>query len=87
MRALVAIALLAAACGDTTFVDPMERQPKNKSFSANPFYEDGRGMRQPPAGTVPPTVLPRVAGIRVEAVPTKNTLAAGRAVPNTGVAT
>ena len=53
MKKLCAIALLAAACGDTTLFDPMERQPKFKAFSANSQYEDGRAMRQPPAGTVP----------------------------------
>ncbi|MCA1827820.1 MAG: cytochrome c [Myxococcales bacterium] len=31
----------------------MERQPKFRAFSANSLYEDGRAMRQPPAGTVP----------------------------------
>jgi mono/diheme cytochrome c family protein len=44
---------LVAACGDTTIFDPMERQPKARAFAANPFFEDGRAMRQPPAGTVP----------------------------------
>ena len=52
MRALLVLALACAACGDTTLFDPMERQPKYKAFSANPLYEDGRAMRQPPAGTV-----------------------------------
>lgn len=51
--ALLLVAGLAAACGDTTIFDPMERQPKVRAFSANPLFEDGRGMRQPPAGTVP----------------------------------
>lgn len=46
-------AALLAGCGDTTLVDPMERQPKFRAFSANSQYEDGRAMRQPPAGTVP----------------------------------
>jgi len=50
--ALLACALLDA-CGDTTLVDPMERQPKGRAFAANPFFEDGRAMRPPPAGTVP----------------------------------
>ena len=52
MRRLLAIALLAAACGDTTVVDPMERQPKMRAFAANDHYQDGRSMRAPPAGTV-----------------------------------
>ena len=52
-RPTALVLLLAVACGDTTVVDPMERQPKFKAFSANPLYEDGRAMRQPPAGTVP----------------------------------
>ena len=50
--ALLALSLLAA-CADTTIVDPMERQPKARAFAANPFFEDGRAMRQPPPGTVP----------------------------------
>jgi hypothetical protein len=49
----LAALLLTASCGDTTLFDFMERQPKFKAFSANPLYEDGRAMRQPPAGTVP----------------------------------
>ncbi len=53
MKRLLVIALLAAGCGDTTLFDPMERQPKFKAFAANPEFEDGRAMRQPPAGTVP----------------------------------
>ena len=52
-RLLLALTALAAACGDTTIFDPMERQPKFKAFSANPLFEDGRAMRQPPEGTVP----------------------------------
>lgn len=50
--ALLACVLLAA-CGDTTIVDPMERQPKARAFAPNTFFEDGRAMRQPPPGTVP----------------------------------
>ena len=55
MRGACAIAAFAllAACGDTTIFDPMERQPKARGYAANPFFEDGRAMRQPPAGTVP----------------------------------
>jgi mono/diheme cytochrome c family protein len=58
MRALCALAIPAlatffGACGDTTLFDPMERQPKGRPFGANPFFEDGRSMRTPPAGTVP----------------------------------
>jgi hypothetical protein len=53
MRRLLLLALACAACGDTTLLDPMERQPKFKPFAANPQYEDGRAMRQPPEGTVP----------------------------------
>jgi mono/diheme cytochrome c family protein len=64
MKRLAVIALFAAGCGDTTLLDPMERQPKMKSFAANSVYEDGRAMRQPPAGTVPrerPTMHPELA--------------------------
>jgi hypothetical protein len=53
MRALLVLAVLCAACGDTTIFDPMKRQPKFKAFAANPQFEDGRAMRQPPEGTVP----------------------------------
>jgi mono/diheme cytochrome c family protein len=51
--ALACLFLCAAACGDTTLFDPMERQPKGRPFSANRFFEDGRTMQKPPAGTVP----------------------------------
>ena len=63
MRNLLLLALLCAACGDTTIVDPMERQPKYRAFAANPLYEDGRAMRNPPEGTVPrerPTMQPEI---------------------------
>ncbi len=51
---ILLLSLLAvAACGDTTLFDPMERQPKAKPFAANAQFDDGRAMRQPPAGTVP----------------------------------
>jgi mono/diheme cytochrome c family protein len=53
MKRPLLIAVLCAACGDTTLFDPMERQPKFRPFAANPFYEDGRAMRTPPEGTVP----------------------------------
>lgn len=53
MRKLLLLAVLVAGCGDTTIVDPMERQPKFRAFSSNSQFEDGRAMRQPPAGTVP----------------------------------
>jgi mono/diheme cytochrome c family protein len=51
--ATFAFCALAAACADTTIVDPMERQPKGRAFAVNPFFEDGRAMRTPPAGTIP----------------------------------
>ena len=53
MRALAFGLVLCGACGDTTLFDMMERQPKYKPFSQNPFYADGRAMRPPPPGTVP----------------------------------
>jgi len=53
MKRLLLLGVLCAACGDTTIFDPMERQPKYKAFAANPLYEDGRAMRNPPEGTVP----------------------------------
>ena len=45
--------LLLSACGSTATIDPLERQPKYKAFSPNPFFEDGRAMRTPPLGAVP----------------------------------
>ena len=91
MSARAAILCVAlAACGDTTLFDPMERQPKFKPFSANSFYEDGRAMRQPPAGTVPrerQTMRPEItagkdrSGNLVSAIPvpvTRGLLEVGR---------
>jgi len=81
----------AAACGDTTLLDPMERQPKFKAFSANPQFEDGRAMRPPPPGSVPRerlTQRPEIAsgkdrsGQEVKEIPlpvTSELMAAGRA--------
>ena len=86
---LVAAALASAACGDTTLFDPMERQPKSRAFSANPFFEDGRSMQKPPQGAVPrerivgqPALAAgRVGGKDVEEFPlpvTKALVALGR---------
>jgi len=64
MKKALLLAVFCAACGDTTIFDPMERQPKFKAFAANPQYEDGRAMRQPPAGNVPrerQTMRPEIA--------------------------
>jgi len=88
-RALLAVALASAACGDTTIFDPMERQPKSRAFSANPFFEDGRSMQKPPQGTIPreriagqpALVAGRVGGKDVEEFPlpvTKELIARGR---------
>lgn len=52
-RTLLALGLLLAACGNTATIDPLERQPKYRPYGANPFFEDGRAMRTPPANTVP----------------------------------
>jgi cbb3-type cytochrome c oxidase subunit III len=52
-RLLLLLGVLCAGCGDTTIFDPMERQPKFRPFAANPLYDDGRAMRNPPEGTVP----------------------------------
>jgi cytochrome c len=41
----------------------MERQPKFRPFAANPLFDDGRAMRNPPEGTVPrerPTMRPEI---------------------------
>lgn len=53
-RALAIVIALSAAfsactCND---IDPMRRQPKYKPYQANDFFDDGRGMRTPPEGTV-----------------------------------
>jgi len=90
MRALVLLAALCAACGDTTLFDPMERQPKFRPFAPNPQFEDGRAMRNPPEGTVPrerQTMQPEIttgrdrSGQIVAAIPiavTKDLLLRGR---------
>ena len=90
MRKLLLLAVLCAACGDTTIFDPMERQPKFKAFAANPQFEDGRAMRPPPEGTVPrerQTMRPEITNGRdrtgqiVSAIPiavTKDLLLQGR---------
>jgi len=89
VKRFVLIALVtSAACGDTTLFDPMERQPKSRAFSANPFFEDGRSMQKPPPGTVPRErivgqpglVAGRVGGKDVEEFPvaiTKDLVALG----------
>jgi mono/diheme cytochrome c family protein len=53
MNRALCLLVLAAACGNTASIDPLERQPKYKPYAANPFFEDGRAMRSPPANTVP----------------------------------
>jgi mono/diheme cytochrome c family protein len=90
VKSAILLALLtSAACGDTTLFDPMERQPKSRAFSANPFFEDGRSMQKPPPGTVPRErivgqpglVAGRVGGKDIEEFPlpvTKELVAAGR---------
>lgn len=47
--ALLGLALAACHPSD---VDPMKAQQKQKAYRANDFFDDGRGMRTPPAGTV-----------------------------------
>jgi len=90
MKRLLLLSALCAACGDTTIFDPMERQPKLRPFAANPLYEDGRAMRNPPEGTVPrerQTMRPELTtgrdrnGQLVEAIPvavTKELVLRGR---------
>jgi mono/diheme cytochrome c family protein len=53
--ALVPLLLaLSSACSlSTSSIDPLEEQPKYRAFTANPFFDDGRAMRTPPAGTIP----------------------------------
>ena len=55
---LLAVAVLPASAllsgCDENILDPMaDRQPKFKPYKESPFYDDGLGMRAPPAGTVP----------------------------------
>ena len=90
MKRLLLLCALLAACGDTTLFDPMERQPKFRAFSSNSQFEDGRAMRQPPAGTVPrerQTMHPEITAGRdrtgkvVDAIPipvTRQMVEAGR---------
>jgi mono/diheme cytochrome c family protein len=47
--ALVALAAAATGC---SALDPMMEQQKVKPYGDSRFYADGRGMRDPPAGTV-----------------------------------
>jgi len=52
--ALLAIAMLTAACIDEDLLNPMAaRQPRVGNYTASEFYSDGLAMREPPAGTVP----------------------------------
>lgn len=90
MKNLLLLCVLLAGCGDTTLFDPMERQPKFRAFAPNALYEDGRAMRQPPAGTVPrerQTMRPEITAGRdrtgeiVKAIPvtlTRETIEHGR---------
>lgn len=57
--ALLGAAVLLSGCrGQTSRKPPlwtmhgMEFQPRYNAFEGNPFFADGRNMRQPPAGTV-----------------------------------
>jgi mono/diheme cytochrome c family protein len=56
VRALspVAFACLAVGACDEDAINPMAaRQPRVNAYSPSAFYDDGLGMRHPPAGTVP----------------------------------
>jgi mono/diheme cytochrome c family protein len=49
----LALALAAGTLGcSQEDIDPMIKQAKYKAYAPNPFFADGRGMRQPVAGTV-----------------------------------
>lgn len=60
MTARVKMLLLCAGCAatsglgcTTSDVDPMERQPKFKTYQESSLFNDGRTMRMPPAGAIP----------------------------------
>ena len=49
----LAVILAAGASGcSQEDIDPMIKQAKYKAYAPNPFFADGRGMRQPVAGSV-----------------------------------
>ncbi len=49
----VALLLPLALLAGCPAYDPMQRQPKYKSYQSSEFHADGLAMRTPPAGTVP----------------------------------
>lgn len=57
---LLPLLALATACPR---LDPMQRQQKVKAYQPSTAFDDGLGMRRPPAGTVPygPLLDPAVA--------------------------
>ncbi|WP_426752728.1 c-type cytochrome [Myxococcus sp. Y35] len=50
LRSAAVVALALAACVDE---DPMQVQPRDNAYSADPKFADGRAMRPPVPGTVP----------------------------------
>lgn len=52
LRRIALLAALAAAGCYPEQIDPMKVQPRFRAYAASGFFEDGRAMRPPPAGTV-----------------------------------
>lgn len=52
MRLMVLLLTVMALSGCERVVKNMYDQPRDKAYSANPFYADGASSRLPPAGTV-----------------------------------
>jgi mono/diheme cytochrome c family protein len=85
LRALGGIALACVAAGGATYLAVkylpvlppmvhMERQPRLDAQQSSSFFQDGRGMRMPPAGTVARGYLPMAAASQEEAAALVNPL-------------
>ena len=70
---LVALALLAAGCGEN-----MSEQPKVKPFRGSPLFADGSGVRAEPEGTIARGDLDRAAALQTRPPLTPALLARGR---------
>lgn len=55
---LAALALAIAGCRESGALDPMSSQRRYGPYEESLFFEDGRAMQRPPAGTVPFAVAP-----------------------------
>ncbi len=53
MKRVLLTALIGSAAGCNEQLQRMVEQPKYLPYAENDFFDDGRAMRTPPAGTVP----------------------------------